>query len=54
MVHGVVKELDTVYLATKRQQEASLCLLGGAFDPFTFKVTIDMYVPIAICLIVQG
>ena len=30
---------------------ASLCLLVGAFNPFTFKVIIDMYVPIAIfCL----
>ena len=43
MVHGVVKELDTVYLATKRQQEASLCLLVGALNPFTFKVIIGMY-----------
>ena len=33
---------------------ASLCLLVGAFHPFTFKVIIDMYVPIAICLIVLG
>ena len=31
---------------------ASLCLLGGAFNLFTFKVTIDKYVPIAIFLIV--
>ena len=31
---------------------ASLCLLGGAFNPFTFKVIIDIYVPIAIFLIV--
>jgi len=27
---------------------ASLCLLVGAFNPFTFKVTTDIYVPIAI------
>ena len=27
---------------------ASLCLLVGAFNPFTFKVIIDIYVPIAI------
>ena len=26
---------------------ASLCLLVGAFNPFTFKVIIDIYVPIA-------
>ena len=33
---------------------ASLCLLVGAFNPFTFKVIIDRYVPIAIFLIVWG
>ena len=32
----------------------SLCLLAGAFSPFTFKVIIDIYVPIAIFLIVWG
>ena len=26
----------------------SLCLLVGAFNPFIFKVIIDMYIPIAI------
>ena len=31
---------------------ASLCLLVGAFNPFQFKVIIDIYVPIAIFLIV--
>ena len=30
-----------------------LCILVGAFNPFTFKV-IDIYVPIAIFLIVWG
>ena len=30
----------------------SLCLLVGAFNPFTCKVIIDMYVPITIFLIV--
>ena len=29
---------------------ASLCLFVGAFNPFTFKVIIDIYVPIAIFL----
>ena len=33
---------------------ASLCLLVGAFNPFTFKVIIDIYVPIAFFLIVWG
>ena len=31
-----------------------LCLLVGALNPFTFKVIIDIYVPIAIFLIVWG
>ena len=33
---------------------ANLCLLVGAFNPFTFKIIIDIYVPIAIFLIVWG
>ena len=33
---------------------ASLCLLIGAFDPFTFKIMMDMYDPITIFLIVLG
>ena len=33
---------------------ASLCLWVGAFNPFTFKVIIDIYVPIAIFLIEWG
>ena len=33
---------------------ASLCLLVGAFNPFTFKVIVDIYIPIAIFLIVWG
>ena len=33
---------------------ASLCLLVGGFNPFTFKVIFDMYVPITIFLIVLG
>ena len=31
---------------------ASMCLLVGPFNPFTFKVIIDIYVPIAIFFIV--
>ena len=30
------------------------CLLVGAFNPFMFKVIIDMYVPMTIFLIVLG
>ena len=33
---------------------ANLCLLIGAFNSFTFKVTTDTYVPIAIFLIIWG
>ena len=33
---------------------ANMCLLVGAFNPFTFKVIIDIYVPIAIFLIIRG
>ena len=33
---------------------ASLCLLVGTFNPFTFKVIIDMYDPITVFLIVLG
>ena len=32
----------------------SLCLLVGAFNPFTFKVITDKYDPIAIYFIVWG
>ena len=33
---------------------ANLCLLVGAFNPFIFKVIVDMYVSTAIFLIVSG
>ena len=33
---------------------ASLCLLVGVFDPFTFKVIIDMHDPINVFLTVWG
>ena len=33
---------------------ASVCLLIGVFNPFTFKVIMDMYFPITIFLIVLG
>ena len=32
----------------------SLCLLVGAFNPFTFKLIIDKYDPVAIYFIVLG
>ena len=34
--------------------QTSLCLLVGAFNPFTFKVIIDKYDPIAIYFVVLG
>ena len=30
------------------------CLLVGAFNPFTFKVIINIYDPVTVCLIVLG
>ena len=36
------------------QSIASLCLLVGAFNPFTFKVITDKYDPVAIYFIVLG
>ena len=33
---------------------ASLCLLLGAFNPFTFKVIINMYDPITVFSVVLG
>ena len=33
---------------------ASLCLLIGAFNAFTFKVIIDMYDPVTVFLVVLG
>ena len=33
---------------------ASLCILVGVFNPFTFKIIVNMYDPIAIFLNVLG
>ena len=33
---------------------ASLCLLVGAFNPFTFKVIVDEYDPVVIYFVVLG
>ena len=54
------KKQDPIYAVYKRPtskqgtHSASLCLLVGAFNPFTFKVIIDKYDPIAIYFIVWG
>ena len=43
-----------VHVVTCFHPPANLCLLAGDFNPFTFKVIIDMYDPITIVLIVLG
>ena len=43
-----------IYRSSFCINSTSLCLLVGTFNPFTFKVIIDIYVPIAIFLIVWG
>ena len=42
---------DSIYMGLLSIHSASLCLLVGTFITFTFKVIIDIYVPIAIFLI---
>ena len=45
--------LDSIYIGLAFNiHSISLCLLIGTFNPFTFKVVIDMYVPIALFSIV--
>ena len=55
---GGVEQSDvrsgSVYMNMSSFCSASMCLLIGAFNPFTFKVIIDMYDPITIFLIVLG
>ena len=47
--------LDSIYMGLVfYTYSASLCLLVGALNPFTYKVIIDIYVPIAIFLILGG
>jgi len=41
-----------IYVSCFCIHSASLYFLVGAFNPFTFKVIIDIYVPVAILLIV--
>ena len=42
----------SIYMGLLFIHLVSLCLLVGAFNPFTFKVIIDIFVPVAIFLIV--
>ena len=44
--------VDSIYGSWFCIHSASLCLLVKAFNPFTFKIITDIYVPIAILLIV--
>jgi len=54
--------LDLKWVSCKQQvygsyfciHTSSLCVLIGAFNSFTFEVIINMYVPIAIFLIILG
>ena len=47
-----VSGIQHIYRSCFCIHSASLCLLVGAFNPFTFKVIIDMYVSLTIFLIV--
>ena len=52
-----VKQGDTVSRSADIHlfiHSTSLCLLVGAFSPFTFKIIIGMYDPITIFFIVWG
>ena len=51
-----VLRYEVVFLQTEdvSVHSANLCLLIGEFNPFTFKVIIDIYVPSVIFLIVWG
>ena len=44
----------SIYMGLLFIHLVSLCLLVGAFNPFPFKVIINIYVPISIFLIVLG
>ena len=46
--------MGVLYGSYFRIHSASPCILVGAFNSFTFKVMIYMYVPITIFLIVLG
>ena len=44
----------SIYMGLLFIHLVSLCLLVGAFNPFTFKVIINIYVPSSTFLIVLG
>ena len=46
--------VDNIYRGLVFIHSASLCLLVGVFKPFTFRVIIDKYDPVAIDFIVLG
>ena len=46
--------IDEDWLNGYKNKTASLCLLVGVFNLFTFKVIIDKYDPVAIYFVVLG
>ena len=46
--------VDSIYRGLVCTNLASLCVLVGAFNPFTFKVIIGKYDPVAIYFVVMG
>ena len=51
---GIVSCVESVYWSCFCIHPASLCLLVGTFNPFTFEVITGMYDPITILFIVLG
>ena len=43
-----------VYTCTRVVHPAGMCLLVGVFNPFTFKVIMDIYNPITVYVIIWG
>jgi len=54
LVSFVVQKLLSLIRSHLFIYSASHCLLVGAFNPFTFKVIIDKYDPVAIYFVVLG
>jgi len=47
MIKRSIQEEDITTVNVYAPQHRSMCLLVGAFNPFTFKVIIDIYVPMS-------
>ena len=50
----ILSLVDSMYRSLFWVLSASLCLFIGAFNPFTFKVIIDNYDPVAIYFVLLG